>query len=154
MSVLETARNISRLSTILELYSETALTRKRFGIGYVYIYIFVFLRMTDTVTSQDIDLSSWNTLYKKIAVLIFAAVTTSSLTGYIALPWLPVVMQFPNSYPVTSGPTERTGARGRVVVKTLCYKPECRGIASRRGGFFLIYLIFSAKLWPWGRISL
>jgi hypothetical protein len=28
------------------------------------------------------------------------------------------------------------GARGSVVVEALCYKPEGRGIASRRGGFF------------------
>jgi hypothetical protein len=42
------------------LYSEIALSRKPFGIGYMYIYTFV-LRMTDTMTSQNIDLSSWDT---------------------------------------------------------------------------------------------
>jgi hypothetical protein len=36
------------------LCSEIALSRKPFGIGH----------MTDTVASQNIDLSSWNTLYK------------------------------------------------------------------------------------------
>jgi hypothetical protein len=34
------------------------LSRKPFGIGHMYIYTFL-LRMTDTVTSQNTDLSSW-----------------------------------------------------------------------------------------------
>jgi hypothetical protein len=46
----------------ISLYSEIALSRKRFGIGHMYIYIFL-LRMIDTVTSQNIDFSSWNILY-------------------------------------------------------------------------------------------
>jgi hypothetical protein len=39
------------------LYSEIALSRKPFGIAHMYIHTFL-LRMTDTVTSQNIDLSS------------------------------------------------------------------------------------------------
>jgi hypothetical protein len=62
MPVLETVRNISFLSTILELYSEIGVSRKPFGIGHMYIYTF-WLRTADTVTSQNIDLSSRNTLY-------------------------------------------------------------------------------------------
>jgi hypothetical protein len=64
MPALGTLRNtrISFLSTILELYSEIAVSRKLFGIVHTYIYTFL-LRMTDTVTSQNIDLSSWDTLY-------------------------------------------------------------------------------------------
>jgi hypothetical protein len=44
------------------LYSKIALSRKPFGIGHMYIYIF-WLRITDTMISQNIDLSSWNILY-------------------------------------------------------------------------------------------
>jgi hypothetical protein len=43
-------------------YSEIAVSRKPFGIGDIYIYTFL-LRMTDTVSSQNIDLSCWDTLY-------------------------------------------------------------------------------------------
>jgi hypothetical protein len=46
----------------LELYSEIALSRKPFGIGHMYIYKFL-LRATDTMTSQNTDLPSWDTLY-------------------------------------------------------------------------------------------
>jgi hypothetical protein len=62
---LETVRNISFLSRMLEMYSEIALFRKPFGIGYKYIYTFL-LRITDTMTSQNIDLSSWDTLYNTV----------------------------------------------------------------------------------------
>jgi hypothetical protein len=47
---------------VARLYSETALSRKPFGIGHMYIYNFL-LRMTDIMTSQKIDFSSWDTLY-------------------------------------------------------------------------------------------
>jgi len=44
------------------LYSATTLSPKPFGIGHVYIYTFL-LRMTETITSQNIGLSSWDTRY-------------------------------------------------------------------------------------------
>jgi hypothetical protein len=47
---------------VARLYSEIALSWKPFGIGHMYIYSF-FLRMIDTVTSQNTDLSSWDTRY-------------------------------------------------------------------------------------------
>jgi hypothetical protein len=47
---------------VARLYSEIALSRNPFGIGHMYIYT-TLLRMTDTVTSQNIDLSSWDMLY-------------------------------------------------------------------------------------------
>jgi hypothetical protein len=45
------------------LYSEIALSRKPLGIKYMYIYIYILLRMPDTMTSQNIDLCSWDILY-------------------------------------------------------------------------------------------
>ena len=45
-----------------QLYSETALSRKPFGIGNMYLQSFS-LRMANTMISQNIDLSSWDTLY-------------------------------------------------------------------------------------------
>jgi hypothetical protein len=58
---IKTVRNISFLSLILELYCEIALCRIPFGIGHMCIYTFL-LRMTNTMTSNNIDLSSWNSL--------------------------------------------------------------------------------------------
>jgi hypothetical protein len=67
MPVLETVRNISFLSTVLELYSEIALSRKSFGIGhmnkYIYIYFFLNGRYYDL---QNIDSSSWDIPYTTI----------------------------------------------------------------------------------------
>jgi hypothetical protein len=42
--------------------STVAASRKPFGIGYIYIYISL-IRMTDTMTSQNTDLCSRDTLY-------------------------------------------------------------------------------------------
>jgi hypothetical protein len=47
------------------LYSEIALFRKLFEIGHMYIYTFL-LRMTNTMTSKNIDPSSWDTWYSPI----------------------------------------------------------------------------------------
>ena len=60
--LLETISNISFLSTFLQLCSETALSRKPFGIGHMYILKFCF-RVTDIMTSQNIYISPWDTLY-------------------------------------------------------------------------------------------
>jgi hypothetical protein len=46
------------------LYSEIAVSRKRFGKGHLYTFL---LGMTDTMTSHNMDLSSWDTLYKDVA---------------------------------------------------------------------------------------
>jgi hypothetical protein len=54
---------VARLYSVL--YTETVLSRKPFGIGHLYIYTFL-LRMTDTMNSQNIDLSSWYILYIQI----------------------------------------------------------------------------------------
>jgi hypothetical protein len=39
------------------LYSGIALSRKPLGIGHMYIYTFFLLRMTETMNSQNINLS-------------------------------------------------------------------------------------------------
>jgi hypothetical protein len=52
--VFETMCTIAFLSTIFELYSEIALSRKPLGIRHMHIYIFL-LRRTNTITSQNID---------------------------------------------------------------------------------------------------
>jgi len=44
------------------LYDQIVLSRKQFAIEHMNIYTFL-LRMTDTLTSQNNDLSSWDTLY-------------------------------------------------------------------------------------------
>jgi hypothetical protein len=48
-----------------ELYNEIALSWKPFGIEHIYIYTFL-LRMTDTMTSQNIGLSPFDTLYMRL----------------------------------------------------------------------------------------
>jgi hypothetical protein len=48
----------ARLYSVLS--GETALSQKPFGIGHVHIHF--LLRMTDTMTSQNTDLSSWDIL--------------------------------------------------------------------------------------------
>jgi hypothetical protein len=53
---------VARLYSVQVLYSEIALPPKPFGIGHMYIYS-LLLRVTDTMTSQNIRLSSWDTLY-------------------------------------------------------------------------------------------
>jgi hypothetical protein len=55
--------NHVRTWRVARLYSEiVAPSRKPFGIGHMYIYT-LLLTMSDTMTSQNIDLSSWDTLY-------------------------------------------------------------------------------------------
>jgi hypothetical protein len=43
-----------------KLHSEITQSRKKFGIGHMHIYTYL-LRMTDTMSSQNTDLSSWDT---------------------------------------------------------------------------------------------
>jgi hypothetical protein len=62
MPILETVPNVSLISMVLQLYIERPLCPKPFGIGHTYIRNFL-LRMTVIMTSQNIDISSWNTLY-------------------------------------------------------------------------------------------
>jgi hypothetical protein len=45
------------------------------------------------------------------------------------------------------------GARGRVVVKALCYKPEGRGFDTRQGEFLNLPNP-SGRTSPWGSLSL
>jgi hypothetical protein len=54
---------------VARLYSERVLFRKPFGIRHMYIYS-VLLRVTDTMTSQNIELSSWDTLYVYVCMYV------------------------------------------------------------------------------------
>jgi hypothetical protein len=51
--------HVARLYSVL--YSEISVSRKSFEIGHMYIYTFL-LRMTGTMTSQNVDFSSWDTV--------------------------------------------------------------------------------------------
>jgi hypothetical protein len=59
-------------------YSKIAVFWKASGIGHIYIYNFL-PRMTDTITSQNIDLSSWGTLYIKLMVSLSSELNTCML---------------------------------------------------------------------------
>jgi hypothetical protein len=52
------------------LYIEIAVSRKPFGIGHMYIYNYFLLRMTDNMTSQNIDFSFLNILYIYIYIYV------------------------------------------------------------------------------------
>jgi hypothetical protein len=60
------------------LYSEIALPQKPFRIGYMYIHTFL-LRMTDTMTFQNTDLSSWDTLYSRSILMCLSDHLTYNL---------------------------------------------------------------------------
>jgi hypothetical protein len=55
------------------LYSEIALSRKPFGVEHMYIYT-LLLRMTDALISQNIDFSTWDTLYIQVYIKFFVSV--------------------------------------------------------------------------------
>jgi hypothetical protein len=76
VQVLEAVRNISFLSKMLELYSEIIARRKAFGIGHMYVFTFL-LRMTYTMTSRNIEFSSWDIQYTLIIQARLAACYTS-----------------------------------------------------------------------------
>jgi hypothetical protein len=61
------------------LFCETAVSRKPFGIEHLHIYNFL-LRMTDTVTSQNIDFSSLDTLNIQIVTERFRQILGTSST--------------------------------------------------------------------------
>jgi hypothetical protein len=59
------------------VYSEITVSRKPFGIGHTYVYTFL-LRMTDTVTSHNIDLFSWGTLNMIKDISVVASIAAAS----------------------------------------------------------------------------
>jgi hypothetical protein len=71
------------------LHSEIPLFRKPPRIGHKYIYTFL-LRMTDTMTSQNIDLPSWDTCitaYRELSELNNSVIWfNSGITGLVG--WL------------------------------------------------------------------
>jgi hypothetical protein len=65
---------------VARLYSEIAVSRKPFGIGHMYI----LLRMADTVTSRNIELSLWDTLYMATSPQITVMFVRTSNLGMIS----------------------------------------------------------------------
>jgi hypothetical protein len=55
--------------TAFGLYSETALTQEPFRIGHVHTHILLTVTYTDS--SQNIELSSWDTLYTFVSAVMF-----------------------------------------------------------------------------------
>jgi hypothetical protein len=77
---------VSFLSTMLWLYSEIVLSQKQLGIGHIHFLV----RMTAAITSQNIDLSSWDTLYDGVssalhrnAVVMYYQVKTCSSASFV-----------------------------------------------------------------------
>jgi hypothetical protein len=64
------AARVRRTWWVARLYSEIALSRKPFWIEFMYIYTFL-LKMTDTMTFQNIDFSSWDTQYMMLLPLFY-----------------------------------------------------------------------------------
>jgi hypothetical protein len=62
---------------VSRLYSEIALSRKPFGIEHMYIYNFL-LKMTDTMKSQNIYISSWDTLCVCVRVRMYIYIYIST----------------------------------------------------------------------------
>jgi hypothetical protein len=65
---------------VARLYNEIALSRKLFGIEHMYIYTFL-LRMTDIMTSQNIDVCSHDTLHIYINRNV-TTITCSEITPF------------------------------------------------------------------------
>jgi hypothetical protein len=113
------------------LYSERALSQKPFGIGHVYIYAFL-LRMTENMTSQNIDISSWDTRYitrdiKKSSRYLNFLLTDKKYRAHSFTTLLGVSHIHPLVN--TKNPWGR-GERAGVVVKALRYKLAGRGFDS------------------------
>jgi hypothetical protein len=71
---------------VCKVYSEIALSRKLFGIGHMYIYTFL-LTMTDTMTSQNIEVSSWDILYIDHIKSVYIYVYSASMFGTHRIFW-------------------------------------------------------------------
>ena len=78
------------------LYSEIALYWKLFVIGHMYVYR-LLLRVTDTVTSQNIHLSSCDTLYICMYVCMYVYVCTR-VRMYVYMPLYMYVYKYVRMY--------------------------------------------------------
>jgi hypothetical protein len=94
LPVLETVRNISFLTTILELYSEISLSRKMFGIGHMYIHTFL-LRMTVTMTSFP-PVSFCTIILKEVVLYKYWSKSQNSLINSL-LKNIPIVIKLVSS---------------------------------------------------------
>jgi hypothetical protein len=144
------ARQYSVKSTVC---SEIALSRQPFGIRHMYIYTFL-LRITNIMTSQNIDLSCWDP--QSIINLRCAVETrlrTLRLVGSECNSKATDVVEYLLKYLITQ--SCRARARGSVVGwATMTQAGRSRIRFPMRSLDISIDLILPAALWPWDRLSL
>jgi hypothetical protein len=101
------------------MYSEIAVSQKPFRIGHMYIYTFL-LRITNTMTSQNIDLSSWDTLYRH------------TWFGIVSQCWTQIQRMFPPVWPQEQIALNTWGKRRTLIIRSKTDSDEAIHKASQK----------------------